>query len=935
MPQKWIAKIFSILLSIALLTNGLFLHPTAVRALSDTVVISQVYGGGGNSGAAYKNDYIELFNRGNHPVDLNGWSVQYASATGSTWQVTGLTGTLQPGQYLLVQQAAGTGGTLDLPTPDVTGGISMSATAGKVALVATLTPLNGSCPPGNSIIDRIGYGAANCAEGNPAAALSNTTAAKRMNNGCTDSDNNNTDFSAADPTAAPQPRNRASPANLCDAGQPHLYIENVSAPEGNSSERAVQISVYLTTPASSEVRFDLTFSDGSATAGEDYRATNQSNVSLPAGETIYTFDVTVIGDTQLEGDETVMIELSNVSGALVSQGRATLTILTEEAAIYTIQGNSSHSPYAGRNLTTRGIVVGDYEGSTSASLRGFYIQDESGDGDIATSDGIFVFNNQPDSVSLGQRVQVSGTVSEYFDQTQISASQIEVLASGVNLEPTRMRLPFASLDEAEQYEGMLVRFDQTLWVTDTYNLGRFGEVTLSGSQRLYQPTQLVEPGLSALEYEQANLLSRILLDDASQAQNPVPISFARGGQPLTADNTLRSGDTIDQLVGVMTYTWSGNSASPNAFRIRPQNALGATAPLFQPSNPRPAAPPSVPGRLRVASLNALNFFNTFSDCTAGVGGAVLDCRGANTPIEFERQAAKLVSAILALEADAIGLIEIENDGYSAGSALAELVNRLNQAAGAPVYAFIDADAAAGRVNALGTDAIKVALIFKPAVLIPLATAVLDTPAFVNGGDLTARNRPSLLQAFQEVSSGERFLISVNHLKSKGSSCDQPDAGDGQGNCDIVRTRAVIEWINWIASDPTGIADPDVLLLGDLNAYSREDPLAYLYTAGYTSLIPHFNSLASYTYIFEGQAGCLDHAAASASLMPFVRSAVVWHINADEPRVLDYNTEFKNSSQLTSLYSPDAYRSADHDPLLVGLDLGVLTSQAVFLPLVQR
>lgn len=219
MPQKWIAKIFSILLSIALLTNGLFLHPTAVRALSDTVVISQVYGGGGNSGAAYKNDYIELFNRGNHPVDLNGWSVQYASATGSTWQVTGLTGTLQPGQYLLVQQAAGTGGTLDLPTPDVTGSISISATAGKVALVATLTPLNGSCPPGNSIIDRIGYGSANCAEGNPAAALSNTTAAKRMNNGCTDSDNNNTDFSAADPTAhrsratAPRQPTCAMPVN--------------------------------------------------------------------------------------------------------------------------------------------------------------------------------------------------------------------------------------------------------------------------------------------------------------------------------------------------------------------------------------------------------------------------------------------------------------------------------------------------------------------------------------------------------------------------------------------------------------------------------------------------------------------------------------------------------------------------------------------------
>ncbi|MEW6650351.1 MAG: ExeM/NucH family extracellular endonuclease [Chloroflexota bacterium] len=933
MSKNWIVKALSMLLVAALLRAGLPPRPAAVHALSDTVVISQVYGGGGNTGAAYKNDYIELFNRGNQPVELSGWSVQYASAAGSTWQVTGLAGTLQPGQYLLIHQASGAGGTLDLPSPDATGSIAMSATSGKVALVASLTPLSGNCPSSSSFVDLLGYGAANCAEGSPAATLSNTTAAKRENNGCTESDNNAADFSPADPTTPPQPRNRAVAATLCNPGQPHLYIEHVSMPEGDSGEQSAQLSARLTEPAGSEVRFDVTFSDGSAIAGEDYHATDRSDVTLPAGETVFSFDVTVIGDAVPEGDETLTIELSNVSGAMTSQGSATLTILTEEAAIYTIQSDLAASPYAGRSLTTRGVVVGDYQ--DSGSLRGFYIQDESGDGNPATSDGIFVFNNLNTRVSLGQRAQVSGSISEYFGETQISASQIEELASGPSLEPALVRLPFASPTEPEQYEGMLVRFDQTLWVTDTYNLGRFGEVALSASDRLYQPTQLEQPGAQALAAQQANQRNRILLDDASQAQNPNPIAFARGGQALTAANTLRSGDTLDHLTGVMTYTWGGASASPGAFRIRAHNALGVAAPLFQPSNPRPVHPAQVGGRLRVASFNVLNYFNTFSDCTGGAGGAALECRGANDAAEFERQADKLVSAILALDADVIGLQEIENDGYSADSALADLVNRLNAAARAQVYAFIDADAATGRLNALGTDAIKVALIYKPATLIPLATAALDTPAFVTGGDSAARNRPSLLQAFQEAVSGERFLVSVNHLKSKGSPCDLPDAGDGQGNCNAVRTLAIIEWINWIASDPTGSNDPDVLLLGDLNAYAREDPLESLRAAGYTNLIPHFHGLLAYSYIFEGQSGCLDHALASSSLLPAVRGAAVWHINADEPRALDYNLEFKTGDQPVSLYSPDPFRSADHDPLLIGLDLGVLTTQAVFLPLVRR
>ncbi len=176
------------------------------------VVVSQVYGGGGNTGATYTHDFIELFNRGSTPVDLTGWTVQYGSSGGSTWQTTALSGTILPGRYYLVQQAQGAGGSTSLPTPDATGAIAMSATAGKVALVNDGTALAGACPIGPSIEDLIGYGAANCSETTPVGSLSNLNAAHRKGNGCVDTDHNSADLLIGPPT----PRNSASPFNNCE-----------------------------------------------------------------------------------------------------------------------------------------------------------------------------------------------------------------------------------------------------------------------------------------------------------------------------------------------------------------------------------------------------------------------------------------------------------------------------------------------------------------------------------------------------------------------------------------------------------------------------------------------------------------------------------------------------------------------------------------------
>ncbi|HWI64704.1 MAG TPA: lamin tail domain-containing protein, partial [Symbiobacteriaceae bacterium] len=223
--SRWIARAIALVTVLVTMLAAVPLQSPAVAASPD-IVISQVYGGGGNSGATYKNDFIELFNRSNAAVSVTGWSVQYASATGTAWQVTPLTGTIQPGQYYLVQEAQGAGGTTPLPTPDATGTIPMGSAAGKVALVRSTTALSGACPATN-VADFVAFGSATnpCTEGAPTPAPSNTTAVIRAGSGCTDTDVNRDDFTAA----APAPRNTSSPLKPCDAPPPP------TAPEATGS----------------------------------------------------------------------------------------------------------------------------------------------------------------------------------------------------------------------------------------------------------------------------------------------------------------------------------------------------------------------------------------------------------------------------------------------------------------------------------------------------------------------------------------------------------------------------------------------------------------------------------------------------------------------------------------------------------------------------
>jgi uncharacterized protein len=585
-----------------------------------------------------------------------------------------------------------------------------------------------------------------------------------------------------------------------------------------------------------------------------------------------------------------------------------------DTPIGTVQGAGESAALTG-NVTIQGVVVGDFEGASPA-LRGFYVQD-SGDADPATSDAIFVFTAGQDRVQLGDEVQLTGAVAEFQGQTQLSSvEQLTLCARGRTVTPTALTLPVPELAFLERYEGMLVSFAQTLHVTEHFQLGRFGQVTLAADARLAQPTNVAQPGAAARAIQAQNDRSRIIVDDALQSQNPDPIVFGRGGQPLSAANTLRGGDTVSGLTGVLTYTWAGNAASGNAYRVRPIGSLGASVPNFVASNPRPTTAPAVAGELKVASFNLLNYFNTFGNaCSFGVGGAVAECRGAESASEFERQSNKTVQALAALDADIVGVIEIENDGYGPGSAIVELVDRLNLTVGAGTYAFVDVDARTGRLNAAGDDAIKVGLLYRPSKVQPVAN---HTHADSN----PVHNRAPVLQTFEDAR-GARLTVVVNHFKSKG--CDGAsgadlDQGDGQGCFNATRVAQASALVDFMDELRATSGDPDELVIGDLNSYAKEEPIQVLEAAAYTNLIAASAGAAAYSYAFDGQWGYLDHALASPSLRTQVSGAAELHINADEPSVLDYNTNFKTEGQRAALYAADRYRTSDHDPVLVGVSL---------------
>lgn len=580
-----------------------------------------------------------------------------------------------------------------------------------------------------------------------------------------------------------------------------------------------------------------------------------------------------------------------------------------------IQGSGDTSPMVGQTVTVTGLVTGDFQDGDSdadRNLGGFYLQDAPPDFDLGTSDGIFVFDGSSPAVDInaGNLVEVQGEVTEHFGETQINLTSVRVVGAG-SVIPTPINLPVSGttsnsdgdiIADLERFEGMYVEFTDPLTVTDLWNLERYGAVTLSEGGRLYQFTNGNAPDAAGYTaHTEMNARRSIELDDGLRVQSPDDIRYLDAGN--SADYSIRAGDRLADLVGNLRYSRGSGGSGDETWRLMP-----TSDPVFESVNPRPGTP-AVNGAIRVAGYNALNFFSTVDTGAANCGPqADQSCRGADSNTELSRQLDKIVTALTLLDADIIGLVELENN---ADASLSTIVDALNTAIGSADYDYVD-------TGSIHDDAIKTGFIYRASTVSTSGSfAILDRSVDSRYND--ARNRPALAQTFSADATGAVLTVVVNHFKSKGSSCESdgdPNLGDGQGNCNTTRANAAAALADWVGTDPTGSSDTDFLVIGDLNAYTREDPLGTFESAGFTSLLDSASD--PYSFVFDGQAGALDHALATSSLAPQVAETLIWHVNADEPPLLDYNLEFGRDPALFDASSP--YRASDHDPIIIGLDL---------------
>jgi len=457
-----------------------------------------------------------------------------------------------------------------------------------------------------------------------------------------------------------------------------------------------------------------------------------------------------------------------------------------------VQGSGKTSPLAGQIVAVEAVVSAVF--NSDGEFGGFYLEEETGDrdDDTDTSEGLFIYAPGL-TAEPGQVLRIAGEVTEFFNLTQLAKiSASETCGTAGLPAPTPVTLPWASPDAPEVLESMRVVFNGKLTVNDNYDLGRFGSLTL-GSQRHFIPTSVAAPGADAVEIELLNALDRVILDDASNRQNPDVVPYP--SPQLSASQTVRAGDTVENLEGILDYRFS-------EWRVQP-----TSTPVFAQDNPRTLEPELTNrGNLVVASFNVLNFFNG-----DGLGGGFPTDRGADTVEELNRQTDKLVSAINALNADIVGLMEIENDGYGENSAIAELAGALGSN-----WDFVDPG-----LEQLGSDAIAVGFIYRTDRVQTVGGA-----ATLSGGAFADLNRQPLAQTFRPMDSDDGVTVAVNHFKSKGCGSAEgvnADQGDGQGCWNPVREQAANALSSWLQSDATGSGEEDVLIIGDLNSYAKEDP----------------------------------------------------------------------------------------------------------------
>lgn len=737
---------------------------------------------------------------------------------------------------------------------------------------------------------------------------------------------------------------------------PSISVNDVTQAEGNFGTSVFSFTVSLSSPApAGGVSFDITSVNGIATDPSDFTAKTLTSQLIAEGSSTYTFDILVNGDTDVESTEGFNVTISNVTNANIVDASGVGTITNDDAVITkisAIQGSGVTTPLTGTTHTVDAVVTGTYQLPTgSGQIRGFFLQEETVDMDTDpnTSEGLFVFCNAcTTAVSEGQKVRVTGAVSEFNTVTQISSTSIGILNAGNNLAqltPATIDLPIVGDINTyyEKIESMLVSFSDNLTVSEYFELSRYGQLELFEGGRPRQFSEANTPSVGGYANHLDNLNRRkVIIDDNNNLENRsitlpdgqqfefFPVANGGFSQGTQGVDFIRGGDVLSNLKGVLHWSWAGVTGS-DAWRIRPLTAYPAS---FTVANPRPATAPAVGGTIKAASVNMLNYFTTIDNTSStssgpcGPGGT-LDCRGADSNAELIRQRDRATTALCGLNAHVYALGEIENTNLNA---LNDIVSSLNATCGSSnPFAFVTT---AG--TSIGTDAIRVAILYRTNSLSPVGSALIDNDA--------VHSRPPLAQTFEVIdaanaSFGQKFTVVANHFKSKGSggaTGPDLDANDGQGAYNATRTAQATRLISWVNSTVIPAAgDPDVLLLGDFNSYAKEDPITTITNAGYTDLETSLLGANAYSYVFDAQIGHLDYALSSSSLTPQITGIESWHINADESPLFDYNDDVKdigesafeekpNGASLTparTLYKAGTpYRASDHDPVLVGINL---------------
>jgi 5'-nucleotidase len=794
------------------------------------LVIKEVYGGGGNSGATLRQDFIELYNPTAAPISLSGLGLQYRSATGGSGGVFALSGSVPAGGHWLVQAAAGAGGTTDIPTPDQVSTLNLGGTGGQVLLLPNTTPFAGSGNvAGNAgVIDMVGWGASTTTfEGAAAPATTNTTSASRTDTGV-DTDNNSTDFLAGQPSPTASGSDPEPPAEF-------------------------------------------------------------------------------------------------------------------EGTIAEIQGTGATSPHVGKTGTTRGVVTATYP---TGGYNGFYIQTAgtggATDATPGASDALFVFGPSFDetTLELGDFVEVTGPISEFQGTTEITvaADGVTELADAHDpVTPLAAAYPTTEADR-EAHEGELLAPTDQFVVTNSFTTNRFAEIGLAtGTKPLLQWTDVARPGTpEAQAVKDDNAKRAVTLDDGASIDflpsgggdnQDIPLPY------LKADKSIRVGAKVTLTEPVVLEFRN------NVWKFQPRHqvtAADAGPATFEDTRAGNASPQPVPGDLHLATFNVLNYFNTTGEAFVAAGGSCTyfvdrdgdpvannRCepdgpRGAAQTEDFERQQAKIVTAINKLGADIVALEEIENSVKLLGEtdrddALSALVTALNTAAGSAVWDYAVSPAAADLPALEEQDVIRNAFIFKPA-----SVALVGPSKVLTGSAPFTNAREPLAQAFKPAGAEdtEAFAVITNHFKSKGSpgTGDNADTGDGQGGWNGDRTRqaaALIEFANAFATER---GTDKIFLAGDFNSYSKEDPMQVLYDAGYAKVDSDTPGEASYS--FSGLSGSLDHVLANPAALATVEGADIWEINANESVAFQYSRHNYNATLFFDANSP--FAASDHNPEIVGI-----------------